>query len=182
LRHDAGIAAAELILFVEQRCLRTDGMVGTVGQLAVPNGAMNVIPGRCELSLDLRACDDAALDAALADIRAEIASISARRGVRFEVDEVMRAPAAACAPRLQQLFADAIIRTGHPGRRLMSGAGHDAVMFNGLTDIGMLFVRCGNGGVSHSPLETIDARDADLAAQVLLDVVSNLTPGAGGVA
>jgi beta-ureidopropionase / N-carbamoyl-L-amino-acid hydrolase len=182
LRHDAGAAGAELILFVEQRCLRTDGMVGTVGQLALPNGAMNVIPARCELSLDLRAGNDAALEAALADIRAEIASISARRGVRFDVDEVMRAPAAVCAPHLQQLFADAIERTGHPARRLMSGAGHDAVMFNGLTEIGMLFVRCGNGGASHSPLETIDLRDADLAARVLLDVLTNLTPGPGGAA
>jgi hydantoinase/carbamoylase family amidase len=174
LRHDAGVAAAELILFVEQRCLQTEGMVGTVGQLAVPNGAMNVIPARCDLSLDVRAGDDAALEAALADIRAEIGRISARRGLKFEVDEIMRAPAAACAPHLQQLFAGAIARTGHPARRLVSGAGHDAVMFSGLTAIGMLFVRCGNGGVSHSPREAVDARDADLAVRVLLDVVSNL--------
>ena len=177
LRHDAGAAAAELVLFVEQRCRKTERMVGTVGQLAVPNGAMNVIPARCDLSLDVRAGDDAALEAVLADIRAEIGRISARRGVRFEVDEVMRASAAACAPRLQQLLADAIGRTGHSVRRLMSGAGHDAVMFNGLTDIGMLFVRCGNGGVSHAPLETVDARDADLAVRVLLDAVSNLAAG-----
>jgi N-carbamoyl-L-amino-acid hydrolase len=182
LRHDAGLAAAELILFVEQRCRQTEGMVGTVGQLAVPNGAMNVIPAHCELSLDVRAADDAALGATLADIRAEVARISERRGVRFEFEEVMRAGAAACAPRLQHLFAEAIGRTGHPARRLMSGAGHDAVIFNGLTDIGMLFVRCGNDGVSHSPLETVDVRDADLAAQVLLDAVSNLSPGPGGAA
>ena len=174
LRHDAAVAAADLIRFVEQRCLQSEGMVGTIGQLSVPNGAMNVIPARCDLSLDVRAGDDAALGAALADIRAEIGRISMRRGVSFEIDEILRAPAAACAPHLQQLFADAIGRTGHPARRLMSGAGHDAVMFSGLTDIGMLFVRCGNGGVSHSPLETIDGRDADLAVRVLLDAVSNL--------
>jgi acetylornithine deacetylase/succinyl-diaminopimelate desuccinylase-like protein len=47
-------------------------------------------------------------------------------------------------------------------------------MFDGLTDIGMLFVRCGNGGISHSPRETVTADDADLAALVLLDVLVNL--------
>jgi len=58
--------------------------------------------------------------------------------------------------------------------RLSSGAGHDAAMFDGLTEIGMLFVRCGNGGVSHSPLETVSAEDADIATRVLLDVLVHL--------
>ena len=47
-------------------------------------------------------------------------------------------------------------------------------MFAGVTDIGMLFVRCGNGGISHSPLETVTAEDADIAARILLDVLVNL--------
>jgi allantoate deiminase/N-carbamoyl-L-amino-acid hydrolase len=58
--------------------------------------------------------------------------------------------------------------------RLASGAGHDAVMFDRLTDIGMLFVRCGNDGISHSPLETVTADDVDVAARVLLDVLIHL--------
>ena len=57
---------------------------------------------------------------------------------------------------------------------LASGAGHDAVMFAGVTDIGMLFVRCGNGGISHSPLETVTAEDADLGARALLDLLTYL--------
>lgn len=63
------------------------------------------------------------------------------------------------------------------GRRafyLPSGAGHDVGMFAGATDIGMLFVRCGNGGISRSPLETMTAADADMGARVLLDVLLNL--------
>ena len=58
-------------------------------------------------------------------------------------------------PRLQEIFAGSIDACGLAVRRLPSGAGHDAVMFSGITDIGMLFVRCGNGGVSHSPRETV---------------------------
>ena len=67
-RHDAAAAAAELVLYVEQRCAQAPTLVGTVGQLAVPNGAINVIPGRCELTLDIRAADDATRDAAVADV------------------------------------------------------------------------------------------------------------------
>ncbi len=72
---------------------------------------------------------------------------------------------------MQSRFAEAIARAGVAPRFLPSGAGHDAVNFGAITDTGMLFVRCGNGGVSHSPRETVTAQDADLAARVLLDVL-----------
>jgi N-carbamoyl-L-amino-acid hydrolase len=72
-------------------------------------------------------------------------------------------------------LAKAIAGRGIAPFHLLSGAGHDAEMFAGITDIGMLFVRCGNGGISHSPLETVTAEDADLAARVLLDVLVNLS-------
>src|ERR671923_274105 len=67
-RHDAAAAAAEIVLYVERRCAQTPGLVGTVGQLAVPGGAINIIPGRCELTLDIRAADDATRDVAVSDI------------------------------------------------------------------------------------------------------------------
>jgi allantoate deiminase/N-carbamoyl-L-amino-acid hydrolase len=162
------------VLYVEQRCAQAPALVGTVGQLAVPNGAINIIPGRCELSLDIRAADDATRDAAVADVVAEIARIAARRGVAIESKEVQRTAAVACSPRLQSLLADAVARAGVKPRHLASGAGHDAMMFDGVCDLAMLFVRCGNGGVSHSPREIISAEDADIAARVLLDAVLRL--------
>jgi acetylornithine deacetylase/succinyl-diaminopimelate desuccinylase-like protein len=171
MRHDAAAAAAEIVLAVERRCARSPGLVGTVGQLVLPNGAINVIPGCCELSLDIRAGDDATRDAAVEDIHAEIEQIARRRGVRIAARETLRTPAASCAPRLQAVLAQAVARAGAPAHYLTSGAGHDALMFGGLTDIGMLFVRCGNGGISHNPLETVAAEDADIAARALLDAV-----------
>ena len=173
LRHDAVAAAAEIVLAVERRCSNVATLVGTVGRIEVPGGATNVIAGRCELSLDIRAGDDATRDAAVADVRAEIDAIERRRGVMVEIKEMQRNGAVACSARVQSLFADAIARTGTTPRFLPSGAGHDAVNFGGITDTGMLFVRCGNGGVSHSPRETITAEDADLGARVLLDVLEH---------
>ena len=152
-------------------------MVATVGQLNVPNGVMNVIPERCDLSLDLRAGDNAALDVAISDIHAEMDRIARMRGVAFTVEELMHEPAVRCAAHWQQQFAAAIDRAGMRPRSLMSGAGHDAVMFDGLTDVGMLFVRCGNGGVSHSPLETVSETDAEIAVRVLIDMLCNLQAG-----
>jgi hydantoinase/carbamoylase family amidase len=173
-RHDAAAAAAELVLYVEQRCARAPTLVGTVGQFAVPNGAINIIPGRCELSLDIRAADDSTRDAAVFDVMTEIGRIAAKRGVIIESKEVQRTAAVRCSPRLQSLLADAVTRAGAKPRYLPSGAGHDAMMFDGITDTAMLFVRCGNGGVSHSPREIITAEDADVSARVILDTVLRL--------
>jgi hydantoinase/carbamoylase family amidase len=169
LRHDAAAAAADIVLFVERRCAGTTGLVGTVGKIAVPDGAINVIPGRCELSLDIRAADDSILQVAAADILAGLERIAARRGVTIETRELLREPPVPCSPLLQAKLAAAVANCGVPVRRLVSGAGHDAVMFHGVTETGMLFVRCGSGGISHSPLESVSTEDADLAARVLRD-------------
>ncbi len=175
LRHDAAAAAAEIILMVERYC-KQPGLLGTVGRLTVPNGAINLIPGRCELSLDIRSGKDASRKAAIGDILANIARIAAARGVKATTTEVLDEAAVPCSTRLQEAFAASIARAGLAVRRLPSGAGHDAIMFSGITDIGMLFVRCGNGGVSHSPRETVTVDDADIAARILLDVLVGLNP------
>jgi allantoate deiminase/N-carbamoyl-L-amino-acid hydrolase len=178
LRRDAAAAAAEIVLYVEHRCAAAPTLVGTVGRLSVPGGAINVIPGRCDLSLDIRAADDATRDAAARDVLAEVDAIARRRKVTIDVKEIQRGAAAPCSPALQAQLAAALERVGIRPRYLPSGAGHDAVSFSGVTDIGMLCVRCGNGGISHSPLETITAPDADIAVRALLDVLVNW-PGSG---
>jgi hydantoinase/carbamoylase family amidase len=174
-RHDAAAAAAEIVLCVEQRCSRT-GLVGTVGRLSVPDGAPNVVPGRCDLTLDIRSGVDVDRRAAVADVMADIVDIAKKRGVTIKTTPLLDAAAVQCSARLQELFAASIERAGLPVFRLPSGAGHDAVMFNGFTEIGMLFVRCGNGGVSHSPLETVTASDCDYAARILMDVLQTMPP------
>lgn len=176
LRRDAAVAAAELVLFVYRRCASRPGLVGTVGRLEVPGGAVNVIPGRCELSLDVRAPSDALRDAAVADIQAEIERIAEARGVRFELREVLNGAATACDEALQQRLAESIARvTGNPAPpRLSSGAGHDAVIMSALAPVAMLFVRCGNGGISHHPDETLSGADAEVAAQTFADFLQHL--------
>ncbi len=178
LRHDAAAAAAELTLCVERRCSGIPGLVGTVGQINVPGGAMNVIPGRCELSIDIRADKDEVRNAAQTDVRTESDRIAARRGVRIEWQEILNIGACPCADGLQQALARSVHRvTGSDTVRFLpSGAGHDAMVMASLTEVGMLFVRCGNGGISHHPAESLAAADADIAARVFADFLLNLPP------
>ncbi len=174
LRRDAAAAAAEMVLALERRCSEEPGLVGTVGRLDVPGGAANVIPGRCEFSIDIRSGSDAQRDAANAELRAEIQRIAARRRVSARQVTTLEASSVTCAAALQDAWASSIERvTAAPALRLPSGAGHDAMIMAGMTDIGMLFVRCGNGGISHHPSEILSAEDADVAARVFRDFLSH---------
>ena len=169
MRRDAAAAAAEIVLMVEQRCGKAPSLVGTVGQLEVPSGSVNVIPGHCKLSLDIRAADDVVRLAAVKDILDSIGAICAKRQVEAKVEQIVSASAAPCAPWLMDQLGAAVKRAGLPRYDLASGAGHDAMAMAKITDVAMLFTRCGNGGISHNRLETMTADDAELAAQVMLD-------------
>ncbi|MGS0742210.1 allantoate amidohydrolase [Glaciimonas sp. GG7] len=178
MRKDAATAAAEMILYVEQRCAQDQqaSLVGTVGQLQVPNGSTNVIPGACVFSLDIRAADDAIRDAAVNDVLAFIESVCQRRTVESNVEKMVSAPAVPCAPWLMAQLTAATERAGVRPFTLASGAGHDAMAMAKATDVAMLFTRCGNGGISHNPLETMTADDAEVSAQILLDFLRNFVP------
>ncbi len=169
MRHDALAAAAEMVLAVEKRCAAGGSLVGTVGILRVKDATGNVIPGEVELSVDIRAGDDALREAAERDVLAAFEAIASRRGVRTERTRTHAVNAAPCAQWLQDALAASVGRCGLPVRRLPSGAGHDAMILADVVDMGMLFVRCGAGGVSHNPAESVTAGDAGLAVQALLD-------------
>ena len=97
-RRDAAVAVAELALYVEHRAMKDADSVGTIGILQVPNGSTNVVPGRCQFTLDLRAPTDAQRDAMVSDVLAELAAICKRRQLHHTLEETMRAAAAPSAP------------------------------------------------------------------------------------
>lgn len=173
LRRDAACAAAKVLLFVERRSARDAGLVGTVGQLEVPGGSVNVIPGTCRFSLDIRAADDVVRDGAVADIDEAIHEVCTRRNIEVNSKEVLRAAAAPCAPAQQDAWARAIAAQDIEVLSLPSGAGHDAMMMANVAPVSMLFVRCGNGGISHNPLEIVTEEDVGVAARVLEHFLTN---------
>ena len=162
-RRDAAAGAAELALYVEQRAAQDGDSVGTIGQLTVPNGSVNVVPGRCLFSLDLRAPTDTQRDALVADVLAQLAAIATRRGLRYSATLALQATAAPSAPAWQQRWERAVAALGLPVWRLPSGAGHDAMKLHQILPQAMLFVRGQNGGISHNPLESSTSDDMQLA-------------------
>lgn len=178
VRQDALTAASEMILFVEKYCRENENLVGTVGRIACLPGAINVIPQDVEFSVDVRSGRDEIRRSAIEMTRKEFAEIAARRNVRVEANPYFELNAAPCDPALQQQFADAIAVQGIAVHHLPSGAGHDAMEFPKVCPIAMLFVRCGNGGISHHPTETMTAADAEVATAALLHFFENFEPEA----
>lgn len=173
-RRDAFCAAAEIALYIERRCGAEADLVGTVGRCEIYSGSINVVPGHCRFTLDLRAPNDDKRDLALADIRAEMVAICSRRGVELQQTETLRASAAPCSDALKAYWKRAVERLGVPVFELPSGAGHDAMKMAQAVPQAMLFVRCGNGGISHNPLETMTSDDADLAVAAFIDVLQQI--------
>jgi N-carbamoyl-L-amino-acid hydrolase len=171
-RRDAAAAVAELILYVEKRAASVPHLVGTVGMLQVPNGSINVVPGACKFSLDIRATTNEVRDACANDVLAELKAICERRGVAYKTEETMRAAAAPSDAAWQQRWEGAVDALGLPLFRMPSGAGHDAMKLHEVMPQAMLFQRGLNAGISHNPLESITNDDTELcvrAFQHLLD-------------
>ena len=174
-RRDAATAAAELVLYVEKRAAAAPDLVGTVGMLQVPSGSMNVVPGRCSFSLDIRATTNAVRDACADDVRAELGRICERRGLHFALEETLRAAAAPSAPAWQQRWEKAVAALGLPVFKMPSGAGHDAMKLHEVMPQAMLFMRGLNAGISHNPLEAITNDDAELCVRAFQNMLDQLT-------
>lgn len=173
-RRDAAVAVAELALYIEERARRDGDSVGTIGMLQVPNGSINVVPGRCLFSLDLRAPNDPQRDALVADVLAKLQEICERRGLAHAVEETMRAAAAPSAPAWQQRWERAVASLGLPVFRMPSGAGHDAMKLHEIMPQAMLFVRGQNSGISHNPLESTTSDDIELCVRAFQDLLEQL--------
>lgn len=173
-RHDAAAAVAELLLYAERRARQDADAVATVGELQVPEGSVNVVPGLCRFSLDLRAPSDAQRDALAHDVLVELQAIAARRGVQATWQETLRAAAAPSDPAWQRRWERAVQALGLPLRRLPSGAGHDAMQLHRVLPQAMLFVRGEHGGISHNPLESSTSDDLQLAAEAFSHLLEQL--------
>ncbi|MFD2756729.1 2-oxo-4-hydroxy-4-carboxy-5-ureidoimidazoline decarboxylase [Comamonas terrae] len=173
-RRDAAAGVAELALYIEKRAAQDGDSVATIGQLNVPSGSVNVVPGRCQFSLDLRAPTNEQRDAMIKDIMAELAAIAERRGLRYTTELSMKAAAAPSAPEWQKRWENAVSDLGVPLFRMPSGAGHDAMKLHEIMPQAMLFVRGLNAGISHNPLESSTSDDMQLSVDAFTHVLNQL--------
>ena len=174
-RRDAVSAMAELAVYMEQRAAQDGDSVATIGQLNVPNGSINVVPGVCQFSLDIRAPRNEQRDALMHDVLQQLNTICERRGVRLEINETMRVAAAPSATDWQTRWERAVQASGVPVFKMPSGAGHDAMKLHDVMPQAMLFVRGENAGISHNPLESTTSDDMQLAVEAFAHVLNQLT-------
>jgi allantoate deiminase len=172
LRRDALAAAAECVLAIERIARSDPDLVGTVGRIEAKPGAINVIPGEVEFTIDIRAPRDELRSRAVAAARSDVQAIAARRSLGCEIAPIQELGVTRCAPWLMQQLGRAVAAQGVRVRELPSGAGHDGQAMSALTDVAMLFVRC-KAGISHNPAEAISSEDAGIGARTLLHFIEH---------
>lgn len=170
-RKDALAAAAEWTLAVEQiTTARGQHRVATVGSLHCLPGAVNVIPGEVQLTLDIRGPEEGPLAALLTELLSEAEQIAARRGLRFSAEQFYAIHATTCDAALQTHLRESVAAVQGRSLSLPSGAGHDAIAIAERWPVGMLFVRCDHG-ISHHPDESVDEADVALAVSAYFAAV-----------
>ena len=174
-RRDAALGVAELALYMEQRAAQDGDSVATMGMLQVPNGSINVVPGKCAFSMDMRAPTDTQRDAMVSDVLAKLQEIAQRRCLQTKQELAMKAAAAPSNPALQSCWEKAVAALGVPVYRMPSGAGHDAMKLHEIMPQAMLFTRGLNSGISHNPLESTTSDDMQLAVDAFSLLLTQLS-------
>ena len=174
-RHDAFLAAAELALSVEAAAKATGVIdtVGTVGVCEVFPGAVNSVPSRTRLEIDIRDIDLGRRDGVMDRVRAASAEIGARRGVKFFIETVNADAPATCDPRIVDILAQSCEHSSLPFQRMVSRAYHDSLFMAQVAPVSMLFIRS-RGGVSHRPDEYSSPEDISAGVEVLAAALAKL--------
>jgi len=173
LRQDALAGAAEWITVIERTANETAGLVATVGFVQVKPGAVNVVPGEARLTLDVRHRNDSIRKRAVEELINLAKEITNRRGLSLRWSQRLDQPAVAMNPSLTQQAEEAIRKAGCQPHRMISGAGHDAMILAEKIPAAMIFLRT-PGGVSHDPAESVAVDDVVKAIECGLHLLDQL--------
>jgi len=174
MRHDAGVAAAAIITKARQIAQAHGTTLATIGSMQFEPNAINVIPNKVTMTVDLRNPDNALLIDAEQQLAAFMAEIADHEGVTIEREQLARFDPVQFDADIVGLIDQTAQRHGFAVRRMTSGAGHDAQMMARITPAAMIFVPS-RDGISHNPAEFTTDADIIAGAQVLLDVVQTVT-------
>ena len=175
-RHDAGLAGAEIALAVEKAVLASGSpdTVGTTGVFRIEPGAVNSVPCRARLEIDLRDTQVAMRDAALEQIELAAVQICRRRGVKLQMERLNVDPPATCDATLVQAISEICGRLGIAHQRMISRAYHDSLFMAQICPTTMLFIPC-RGGVSHRPDEFSSPEQIEKGVRVLAETLAALS-------
>jgi len=175
-RHDALLAGAEIALAVEHAALstRSPDTVATTGVFRIEPGAVNSVPCRTWLEIDLRDTRLQTRDAALRRIESAIAKICRRRGIRFRIQRLNVDAPAICSPSLVKTIANVCEELGLKAKKMISRAYHDSLFMAQTCPTTMIFIPC-RDGVSHRPDEYSSPSQIKTGVQVLARTLAQLS-------
>jgi allantoate deiminase len=173
-RLDVAPVAARVILEVERLAREVgEGTVGTVGELELQPGIINVVPGRARLSLDTRGVVEEGFQAVARGIESFAQEAAAEPGLTATYSQRQTLPVTRMDERLVAALEQAAGQTGEPFMLMASGAAHDTMCVADHVPSAMVFVPC-RDGISHAPEEEANPADAALGAEVILAAVASL--------
>jgi N-carbamoyl-L-amino-acid hydrolase len=175
MRKDALVAAAHLIAFVEDICRQHSSMargrvVGTVGAMKIGPGVINAVPGRAELSVDIRSTSAKSKNRVARLVKQRARAIAKERAMAVEVLTIREEDPVPLDPRLLQVSRELCDEKSIDYEIMPSGAGHDAMQMAKVAPAGMIFVPS-RRGISHNPLEWTAPADIGLGAQLLMETM-----------
>jgi hydantoinase/carbamoylase family amidase len=175
MRKDALVASAQLIEYVEKTCRKFSSMakgrvVGTVGAMRIEPGVINAVPGKADLSVDIRGITARSKDRVATMVKQKAGAIARARGIGVEILPIRDEHPVPLDKRLLRVTKDICDEKGLDYEIMPSGAGHDAMQMAKITPAGMIFVPS-TRGISHNPLEWTDPEDICLGAQLLMETM-----------
>jgi ureidoglycolate amidohydrolase len=175
-RKDAFCAAAEIVLAVEERARATGSIdtCGTVGKCQIYPGAVNSIPSRVEMDVDIRDTDEQRRNRVLREIEQACGQVAAKRKLQVRVTPINADAPATCSPRVINAMVEAAEENGLPYKKMVSRAYHDSLFMARIAPVGMVFIPC-RGGVSHRPDEYSAPQEIETGAKVLASTLARLS-------
>jgi N-carbamoyl-L-amino-acid hydrolase len=175
-RKDAFCGAAEIVLAVEERALATGSIdtCGTVGKCQIYPGAVNSIPSRVEMDVDLRDTDEQRRNRVLREIEQACTEVAARRKLQIRVTPINADAPATCSPRVINALVESADENGLSYKKMVSRAYHDSLFMSRIAPVGMVFIPC-RGGVSHRPDEYSAPQEIETGARVLASTLARLS-------
>jgi allantoate deiminase len=158
---------------IEEMAKLYDPIVATVGKLVVKPGASNVIPETVTGTLDIRGTNQTNKTEFIHGLFEMINEICKRRRLSCQFENIMEVSPVACSDLFINIIEETLLENGVSPKRMISGAGHDAMAIAPITNIGMIFVRC-EKGLSHCPEEYVSVDDIRVSTKVLLDTVKQI--------
>ncbi len=174
MRRDACLGAAEMIVWLNRLATDTDDLAKmTVGTLKINPNSLSTIPGRSYFTIDCRHPDRVTLESLRARVESGLAEIAARRALGFEFRIMLKKQPVKFDQNIVSIVEQATKNLAYPYKRMLSGAGHDAMNIAELAPTAMIFIPC-EKGISHNEAESASLSDSAAGANVLFHAMTEL--------